>query len=298
MGNAIGASRLTFEAGAKGSKGDKLASFRLPHRREVRSAWALSRPRWEHRVKWNCKAGACCLGVIVSASAVAQAPDATQPSETVGRSLSAEAAPRQKAHLSAQAIQAILLKGQILAMQKAAGSAAETTCLVSLWYASDGTIHAVQLVKASGFPLVDQACLQAAIGQRVESIPVDRENGGRTYFPIHWFFDHEHVSPSQPRIDSDPSIPRLPSGGAMNPLPRYPAEALAQRAHGICKMHIAVTEKGDVSSIEITQSTGSAALDEACKEAINGSPIMPATNEGRPVSGTTDVAINWRLPRI
>jgi TonB family protein len=90
----------------------------------------------------------------------------------------------------------------------------------------------------------------------------------------------------------------MPSAGAMNPLPRYPAEALAQRAHGICKMHIAVTEKGAVSSIEITQSTGSAALDEACKEAIYGSPIMPATNEGQPVSGTTDVAIDWRLPRI
>ena len=250
-----------------------------------------------HRVKWNCKAGACCLAIMVSAPAVAQAPDATPPSDTVGTSPSEVL--RQKIHLSAQAIDAILLKGQLLAMQKAAGSATETTCLISLWYASDGTIHAVQLVKASGFPLVDQACLQAAIGQRVESIPADRENGGRTYFPIHWFFDHEQVSPSQlPRIHSDPSIPRLPSGGAMNPLPRYPAEALAQRAHGICKMHIAVNEKGAVSSIEITQSTGSAALDEACKEAIYGSPIMPATNEGQPVSGTTDVAIDWRLPGI
>jgi TonB family protein len=251
----------------------------------------------EHRVKWNCNASACCLAVILSASAMAQAPDETPPSEGVGRTPSAEG-PRQRTHLSAQAILAILLKGQLLAIQKAAGSATETTCLVSLWYASDRTIYAVQLVKASGFPLIDQACLQAAIGQRVESVPPDRENGGRTYFPIHWVFDREHVRPSQPRIDSDPSIPRLPSGGTMNPLPRYPAEALAQRARGICKMHIAVTEKGAVSSIDITQSTGSAALDEACKEAIYGSSIMPATNEGQPISGTTDVAIDWRLPRI
>ncbi len=248
-------------------------------------------------MKWNYRAGACCLAGVVSASAGAQAPDATAPSDTLGTSPSAEV-PRQKIHLSAQAIDAILLKGQLLAMQKAAGSATETSCLISLWYGSDGTIHAVQLVKASGFPLVDQACLQAAIGRKVESIPADRENGGRTYFPIHWLFDHEPVSPSQPRIDSDPSIPRLPSGGAMNPLPPYPAEALAQRAHGICRMHVAVTEKGAVSSIEITQSTGSAALDEACKQAIYGSPIMPATNEGQAVSGTTDVAIDWRLPRI
>lgn len=78
----------------------------------------------------------------------------------------------------------------------------------------------------------------------------------------------------------------------------YPAEALANRAHGICKMHIAVTEKGAVASVEMTQSTGSAALDEACKAAINGSTFMPASNQGQPVSGTADAAILWRLPRI
>jgi protein TonB len=84
----------------------------------------------------------------------------------------------------------------------------------------------------------------------------------------------------------------------MNPLPAYPAEALAQRAHGICKMHITVTDRGAVASVDITQSTGSIALDEACKQAISGSPFIPATFEGRPVSGITDVAVDWRLPRI
>jgi TonB family protein len=156
----------------------------------------------------------------------------------------------------------------------------------------------VQLVKASGFPLIDQACLQAASGQKVESVPAGIENRGRTYFTIHWIFDPANTEPSSPRTEFDPSIPRLPSGGAMNPLPTHPAEALAQRAHGICKMHIAVTETGAVASIEITQSTGSAALDEACKQAINGSPFVPATHEGHPVEGTTDVAIDWRLPRV
>src|ERR1700749_1183042 len=122
------------------------------------------------RVKRICRAGACCLAVVVTVAAVAQAPDATPPGDTVGRSPSTDALHRT-AHLSDQAVLAILLKGQILSMQKAAGSASDTTCLVSAWYGSDRTIQAVQLVKASGFPLVDQACLQAAIGQRVESIP-------------------------------------------------------------------------------------------------------------------------------
>jgi TonB family protein len=234
--------------------------------------------------------------MTVGTAVFAQAPESMPPSDTVEKSPNAEA-PRQKVHLSDQAIQAIFLKGQMLWMAKAAGSAKSTTCLTSLWYGSDGTIHAVQLVKATGFPLIDQACLQAAIGQKVEVIPAGLVNRGRTFFTIHWIFDRTYVEPSPPRTEIDPSIPRLPSGGAMNPLPTYPAEALAERAHGICKMHIMVTEKGAVASIEITQSTGSAALDEACKEAIHGSPFVPATSGGQPVSGTTDVAIDWRLPR-
>jgi TonB family protein len=78
----------------------------------------------------------------------------------------------------------------------------------------------------------------------------------------------------------------------------YPADALAQHAHGICEMHITVSATGAVSSIEITQSTGSGSLDEACKEAIYKSAFVPATDGKEPVSGTTDVAILWRLPRL
>jgi hypothetical protein len=194
-------------------------------------------------VKWICRAGAYCLAMTVGAAAFAQAPVSTPPNDAVGGSSGAEA-PRQKVHLSAQAIQAIYLKGQMLWMQKAAGQAEVTTCLLSQRYASDGTIHAVQLVRASGFPLVYQACLQAAIGRKVDAIPAGLEKGGRTSFPIHWIFDREHVDPSQHRTESDSSIPLLQSGGAMNLLPSYPAAALAERAHGICKMHVTVTEKG------------------------------------------------------
>jgi TonB family protein len=205
--------------------------------------------------------------------------------------------PRNKVHLSAQALQAIHLKGLMLGMQKAAGSAKVTSCLLSLWYADDGTIQVVQLLKASSFPLIDQACLQAVIGQKVEGMSLG-ESGGRTYFPIHWvFYPKEADIPRQPQIKLDPSIPQLPADSAIHPLPGYPADALAERAHGICKMHITVSAAGTVSAIEITQSTGSGSLDEACKEAIYQSPFVPATHGDQPVSGMTDVAIVWRLPR-
>jgi TonB family protein len=254
----------------------------------------------EHRL--SCEAGGQCFAVIlVGALALAQTAAAMPWSDTNLPSGVSAAGPEvlhNKIHLSAQALQAIYLKGQILYLQKAAGSAKDATCLLSLWYSGDGSIQAVQLAKASGFPLIDQACLQAVIGQKVEGM-LPGETGGQTHTPIHWIFNYKEGDVPQPaQIKLDPSIPQLPAGGAMNPLPKYPADALAQRDHGICKMHITVSPAGVVSSIEITQSTGSASLDNACKQAVTESSFVPATIEGQPASGTTDVAIVWRLPRM
>jgi TonB family protein len=204
---------------------------------------------------------------------------------------------RNKVHLSAQALQAIYLKGLMLGAQKAARSAKVTSCLLSVWYTDDGTVQVVQLVKASGLPMVDQACLQGSIGQRLEGM-LPGESGGRGYFPIYWVFDaKESDAPQRPPIKLDRSIPQLPANGGIHPLPSYPADALAQRVHGICKMQITVSAAGAVSSIEITQSTGSESLDDACKEAVTKSAFVPATDGEKPVSGATDVAILWRLPR-
>jgi TonB family protein len=194
-------------------------------------------------------------------------------------------------------MQAIFLNGVRLGAQKAARSARVTSCLISGWYTAEGTVQVVQLVKVTGLPAVDQACMQGMIGQRLEGM-LPGATGGRTYFPVYWVFDaKEWDVPQRPRIKLDPSIPQLPADGGIRPLPNYPEDALAQRAHGICKMHIAVSATGAVSSIEITQSTGTGSLDEACKEAIYKSAFVPAKNGDEPVSGTTDVAILWRLPR-
>src|ERR1700689_1521091 len=242
----------------------------------------------------------CFAVLFVGAFAFAQTAEALPPSDTTppsGVSAADFEVPRDKVHLSAQALQALYLKGPVLWIQKAAGSAKEATCLLSLWFTGDGTIQAAQLAKASGFPLIDQACLQAALGRRFEGLP-EGHLGGRTFFSIHWVFQLKAGEvPQQVKTNLDPSIPLLPAGGAMHPLPNYPADALAQRAHGICRMQIAVSATGAVSSIEITQSTGTGSLDEACREAIYKSAFVPAKNGDEPVSGTTDVAILWRLPR-
>jgi TonB family protein len=237
----------------------------------------------------------CFTVILVSAFAFAHTVEAVPQSDVAGNASSAQA-PKEKVHLSAQALQAIYLSGVRLGAQKAARSARVTSCMLSLWYSAEGIVRVVQLIKASGLPMVDQACMQGVIGQRLEGT-LPGESGGRTYFRCYWLFDKEEdVGPRQP-AQLDPSIPQLPVDGAIHPLPNYPADALAQRAHGICKMHITVSAAGAVSSIEITQSTGSGSLDEACKEAISKSEFVTAKEGDEPVSGTTDVAILWRLPR-
>ena len=81
----------------------------------------------------------------------------------------------------------------------------------------------------------------------------------------------------------------------------YPAVqnlCLAARAYGICKLHVTVSEAGDVDALEITQSTGSVDLDQACLDAIYDAPFIPARREGKFVSGSTDVVLDWRLPEV
>jgi len=56
--------------------------------------------------------------------------------------------------------------------------------------------------------------------------------------------------------------------------------------------------RADVGEVAYFTLRLSAALDEACKDAIHGCAFIPATSEGRPLSGTTDVAIDWCLPRV
>ena len=247
-------------------------------------------------------AGQCFALIYLGAIALAQSAAALGLSDTnplSGVSAADPEAPRNKVRLSDQALQAIFLNGVRLGAQKAARSAKVTSCMLSGWYIDEGTVQVVQLVKASGLPLVDQGCMQGMIGQRLEGISPGA-TGGRTYFSIRWLFDRkaeEEDDRQRTQTKLDPSIPQLPAGGGIHPLPNYPADALAQHAHGICKMHVTVSAAGAVSSIKITQSTGSGSLDEACKEAIYKSVFVPATDGEEPVSGTTDVAILWRLPR-
>jgi hypothetical protein len=100
----------------------------------------------QHRLSFSL-GGLCFSPILVASlafvqSAAAIVPINSNPSTDVP-ALDFEV-PRDKVHLSAQALQAIYLKGGVLFLQKAAGSAKEATCLLSLWFTGDGMIQAAQ----------------------------------------------------------------------------------------------------------------------------------------------------------
>jgi TonB family protein len=204
--------------------------------------------------------------------------------------------PDAKPALTPQLIQSALQRGLNPALSKAAGKVPHASCLLRVWYNAKGTILVEQIIKSSGYPEIDQACLATAIGQPLTvPVPLDPDNGGWTHLPIVWNFGKAD-NKAQP-MEADPSIPALRQGDAMHvAAPYYPDAALAARAHGICKLHVAVSAAGDVDALDITQSTGSVDLDQACSDAIYDAPFIPARREGKLVSGTTDIVLDWRLP--
>jgi hypothetical protein len=137
----------------------------------------------EHKL--TCENGGRWLAVIlVGALAFAQSTGATAPSDTEPPSAVSGTGPgavRNKVHLSDQALQAIFLNGVRLGAHRAARSAQVTSCRMAGWYTDEGTIQVVQLVKSSGLPMVDLACMQGMIGQRLEG-QLPGAPGGRTYF--------------------------------------------------------------------------------------------------------------------
>src|SRR5882757_9210061 len=110
----------------------------------------------------------CFAVMLAGAIAFAQSAAAMPTSDTnppSGVSATDPGAARNKVHLNDRALQAIFLNGVKFGAQKATRSAQVTSCRIAGWYTHEGTVKVVQLVKGSGLPMVDQACMLCMIGQ-------------------------------------------------------------------------------------------------------------------------------------
>ncbi len=191
-------------------------------------------------------------------------------------------------------LRAVQVRADLLARDPVLRSAKRADCAVSLWYAGNGTIHAAQLVAPSGLAVVDQACLQTVLGRTVVPPVGEQALGGWGQLPITWTFDSALEEPVQRRPPPD-SIPLLTGRGSLSPLPGQAPAGQGEPPFGYCQVHVVVSDIGTVSRLDITHSTGSARLDQACRRAVQDAPFQPATLNGLAVSGGADIAISRGL---
>ena len=65
--------------------------------------------------------------------------------------------------------------------------------------------------------------------------------------------------------------------------PRYPPTSRREREQGEVRMKVEIDELGRIESVAIVESSGSARLDDAARDAIRSWRCQPAEREGRPV---------------
>lgn len=75
----------------------------------------------------------------------------------------------------------------------------------------------------------------------------------------------------------------------------YPKESKRLHEEGVCKVKLTVTAGGAVRDISLTQSTGHPRLDQACLEAFAHGGLLPATQNGTPLTTTLEIPIVWKL---
>lgn len=75
----------------------------------------------------------------------------------------------------------------------------------------------------------------------------------------------------------------------------YPKESKRLHEEGVCKVNLTVTAEGAIRDMSLTQSTGYPRLDQACLEVFAHGGLLPATQNGRPLTTTLEIPITWKL---
>ena len=95
----------------------------------------------------------------------------------------------------------------------------------------------------------------------------------------------------------DEPVPRLRTGQVLRvDPPYYPQKALREHREGFCSVRVSVTAGGAVSAAKLYRSSGDRELDLACVDAVSAADYVAATVNGKPVDGTAEIWLAWRLP--
>jgi TonB family protein len=74
----------------------------------------------------------------------------------------------------------------------------------------------------------------------------------------------------------------------------YPDESRVLHEEGVCKVKLTVAADSTIHDVSLTQSTGFPRLDQACVAAFSHGGLLPATQDGKPVTTTLEIPITWK----
>lgn len=157
-------------------------------------------------------------------------------------------------------------------------------CNVRFAIRRDGKLVSGKILKSSGFPRLDAACL--ATLKSVSRFPPLPENVEPQLQQINAVVPIYFQLPSQIAIGTVQSSiavskPRSYYGDIQNLVAThvvYPLESLIAGEQGVCELRLRILRDGSLASVEIVQSSGFARLDEACLRACRD-PVFPPVPE-------------------
>jgi TonB family protein len=177
----------------------------------------------------------------------------------------------------------------------------ESKCLVLIWVRFTGQVQVAQIVKSSGAPRLDEACIKAVLNQSMN--PGSRDGilvDSWVTLPIVWKLKDSkgHSVPPAGHDSTVRPIPMLARDQALNLDPPYdPRSAADQRLEAICGLHVRISADAVVESLRIEHSCGSAALDQASMDALYAANFTAAQEDGTPVAADSDIWLAWGPPR-
>jgi protein TonB len=91
--------------------------------------------------------------------------------------------------------------------------------------------------------------------------------------------------------------PRLDPVRPLKPAGEHDPILSQLRGDAICKVKMTVNIDGSLESFSIVRSSGIPEIDQLCLNAFVGGRLLPATENGLPVSTTMEIPITWHPPK-
>jgi TonB family protein len=167
------------------------------------------------------------------------------------------------------------------------------TCLIRFQVDPDGGIRVAQVVRSTGFPILDLACVQNILHQTL--LPATDHGAPSTEW-VTWPISINARTPPASERDTS-AVPQIQQFFALKAnLAEYPAIAREVHQYKDCRIRIWVTPERAVEKIELKQSTGIDVLDQACRAAVQGAPFTAARQDGATIGAWAEITMRWKSP--